>query len=212
MAKLVFGVVVGDDDRGITPLTITVAPHAAASTFVSRRSFELLAKAGYSNTPVGLWSPISIYTPLQVHDIRLSWVEGKEKRLHVPVPEDCLRLSDRLTIQLAALRPDIESKPPIGNTTLVRRRAGLGVLVELVGGDVVDWENELDALGLGLFYQPSNLLGSRLVEEGVADLWGWSVSGKTGGKDGAWKGRTLTPSRVFLKVKAMPPVIMSEST
>ena len=136
---------------------------------------------------------------------------GNGEGLHVPVPEDGLCLSDRLTIQLAALRPDIESKPSIGNAALVGRRAGLGVLVEFVGGNVVDRENELDALGLGLFYQPSNLLRSRLVEEGVANLRGSSVLGE-GGKDGAWKGQTLTPSRVFLKVKAMPPVIMSEST
>ena len=86
------------------------------------------------------------------------------KGFHPPIPQDSLRLSDCLTIQFAALWSDIKSKPSIGNTALVRRLTGLGVLVELVGGDVVDWENELDALGLGLFYQPSNLLGARLVE------------------------------------------------
>ena len=97
--------------------------------------------------------------------MRLSWVNG----------EDCLRLSDRLTIQLAAHRSDIMAKPSIGNTTLIRRRAGQDVLLKFVGGDVVDWENELDALGLGLFHQPSNLLVSRLVEDGAADLQGSSV-------------------------------------
>ena len=161
------------------PPTITVAPRAAASTFASR-SFEPLAKAGYSSA--GLWSPISIYKSLQVYDICPSWLNAKEQGRHVPVPEDCLRLSDRLTIQLTALRSNIESNPSIGNTTLVRRRAGLGVLVEFVGGDVVGRENELDALRLGLFYQPSNLLGSRLVEEGVADLWGSSALGEGEGR------------------------------
>ena len=212
MAELVLGVVVGNNCGGITPsdndgrTTCSSLDVRIEEVFRTPGESWVLEHAGRSMTT---HQYIHFVASTRYLSVVVKW---KEKGLHVPVPEDCLRLSDRLTIQLAALRSDIESKPPIGNTTLVRRRACLGVLVELVGGDVVDWENELDAFGLGLFYQSSNLLGSRLVEEGVADLWGWSVSGKTGGKDGAWKGRTLTPSRVFLKVKAMPPVIMSEST
>ena len=86
-----------------------------------------------------------------------------------PVPEDCLHLSDSLTIQLAALRSDIESKPPIGNTTLVPRRASLGVLVESVGGDESAGRTSLTGLGLGFSIGPATL-GSRLFEEGIADL------------------------------------------
>ena len=95
---------------------------------------------------------------------------NKCKCAHVPIPQDGPRLGDRITVQLAALRSDIESKPPIRNTGLVRRLPGLRVFVELVGGDVVDGENELDTLGLCLFYERSNLLRARWVKERVANL------------------------------------------
>ena len=123
---------------------------------------------------------------------------GNGEGLHVPVPQDCLGLSDRPTIQLAALRPDIESKPSIGDAALVRRRAGLGVLVEFIGGNVVDRENELDSLGLGLFYQSSNLLRYRLVEEGVANLRGSSALGR-GGKGWCMEGTDIDALKSLLE-------------
>ena len=178
MAKLVLSIVIGDNGGGVTPsddngrTTCSSLDVGVEEVFRTPGESWVLEHAGRS---VITHQYIHFVASTRYLSVVVKW---KEKGLHVPVPEDCLRLSDRLTIQLAALRPDIESKPPIGNTTLVRRRAGLGVLVEFVGGDVVDWENELDAFGLGLFYQPSNLLGSRLVEEGVADLWSLSALGE----------------------------------
>ena len=42
--------------------------------------------------------------------------------------------------------------------------AHLGILVELVGGDVVHGEDELDVVLLGLFNEVLDLLGSLRVE------------------------------------------------
>ena len=44
------------------------------------------------------------------------------------------------------------------------------ILVELVGGDVVHWEDDLDVVAFGLFEQSLDLLGTLFVEEGVANL------------------------------------------
>lgn len=46
----------------------------------------------------------------------------------------------------------------------------LGVVRELVGGDVVDGEVELDTLGLGLLDELGDLLRTSLVEQRLADL------------------------------------------
>lgn len=48
--------------------------------------------------------------------------------------------------------------------------AYLGVRGELVGGDVVDGEDDLDVLGLGLLQEGLSLAGAGLVEEGVSNL------------------------------------------
>jgi hypothetical protein len=48
--------------------------------------------------------------------------------------------------------------------------ADLGILVELVCDDIVNREDDLDIILLGLLDECSDLLGSRLVEERVADL------------------------------------------
>ena len=45
-----------------------------------------------------------------------------------------------------------------------------GILVELVGGDVVDGEDELDVVLLGLVNERLNVLRTSLVKERVADL------------------------------------------
>lgn len=50
--------------------------------------------------------------------------------------------------------------------------AYLGILVELVGGDVVNGEDELDIVLLGLLDQRGYLLRASSIEEGVADLRG----------------------------------------
>jgi hypothetical protein len=45
-----------------------------------------------------------------------------------------------------------------------------GILGKLVGSNVVDWENELDIVLFGLFNKSGDLLGSRSIKEGVANL------------------------------------------
>ena len=49
-------------------------------------------------------------------------------------------------------------------------RTHRGILVKLVGSDVVDGEHNLDVALLGLLDQRSDLLGSGRIEEGLADL------------------------------------------
>jgi hypothetical protein len=85
------------------------------------------------------------------------------------VPEDRLALLDRLSEEFPTLRSSVETHDSLGDTLLVGRRADFGVLVELVGGDVVDGEDELDVLRLGLLDEGGDLLGAVLVEERVAD-------------------------------------------
>lgn len=46
----------------------------------------------------------------------------------------------------------------------------LRILIELVCSDVVDWEDQLDIVLLGLLNEFSDLLGSRLIEKRVANL------------------------------------------
>ena len=85
------------------------------------------------------------------------------------VPEDGLGLGDGLLVELDGLLAAVKSLPAVGDTVLVGGVAGVGVLVELVGGDVVDGEDELDALGLGLLNEAADGLGTGLIEEGVSD-------------------------------------------
>lgn len=46
----------------------------------------------------------------------------------------------------------------------------LSILVELVCGDIVDWEDDFDAFRFRLLHQLGDFLRARGVEEGVADL------------------------------------------
>lgn len=46
----------------------------------------------------------------------------------------------------------------------------LGILVEFVGGDVVDGEDQLDVVLLGLLDEILHFLGTLLVEQRLADL------------------------------------------
>ena len=50
--------------------------------------------------------------------------------------------------------------------------ADLGILVELVGGNVVNRENDLDVALLSLLDERSDLLGSRNVKERLPNLKG----------------------------------------
>lgn len=85
------------------------------------------------------------------------------------VPEDGLGLSDGLLVELDGLLTAVKSLPAVGDTVLVGGVASVGVLVELVGGDVVDGEDELDTLLLGLLDKVADSLGTGLIEEGVSD-------------------------------------------
>ena len=89
--------------------------------------------------------------------------------------------------ELSALQTSVETHPAFRNTLSVGSGAGLFVkfsimilnawgltysslLIELVGGDEVNGEDNLDALCLCLLDQGGNLLRAGLVEEGVTDL------------------------------------------
>lgn len=50
------------------------------------------------------------------------------------------------------------------------QRAYLGILVKLVPGNVIDWENQLDVVLFRLLYEPCNLFGASRVKQGVSDL------------------------------------------
>jgi hypothetical protein len=83
-----------------------------------------------------------------------------------------------------------------------------GILGKLVGSNVVDWENELDIVLFGLFNKSGDLLGSRSIKEGVANL----DTCEFPELDLRTVEHTLTFSSVFLKVNAIPPQMMSELT
>jgi hypothetical protein len=165
MAKLVFDVVFGENGRSIT--SSGDDGHLACSS-LDVRVKEVFRTPGESQELEHAGQAVTThqYTHLVAYTRYSSVVVKWKKGLHAPIPQDGFRLSDRITIRLAALRYDIDSKSSIGNAALVRRRTGPGVLV---GGDIVDRENELDILRLGLFYK---------VKEGVADLRGPRESGK----------------------------------
>ena len=146
----------------------------------------------------------------------------------VPVPEDGLCLEDGLLEESVGLRTGIETHPVVGDALRVcgetglcmrslltahaaqKRRTHGRVLVELVSSNEVDREDNLDVPLLGLLHEGTNLLGASLVEKRVTDLWE-----KRGHEVGHFMAEiylTETFSRTFLKVKAIPPQIMSEST
>lgn len=85
------------------------------------------------------------------------------------VPQDGLGLGDGLLVQLDGLLAAVETHPAVGDTRLVSGGASVGILVELVGSDVVDGQDQLDVLVLGLLDQLGNGLGASLIEEGSAD-------------------------------------------
>lgn len=85
-------------------------------------------------------------------------------------------------------------------------KAYLGILVEFVGGDVVDWEDELDIVLLCLFNEILDLLGSLRVEEGSSDLQSAPLLILLHSL------LTSTFSKVFLKVKDIPPQMIKVLT
>lgn len=86
------------------------------------------------------------------------------------VPEDGLGLVDGLVDELDGLLASVESQVSVGDTGLVGGGAGLRISAELVGGDVVNWQDKLDVVLLGLLDQVSDNLAASLIEQAVADL------------------------------------------
>ena len=94
----------------------------------------------------------------------------KLKHTSRAVPEDSLGLEDGLTEELARLLTSVKTHPAVRDTLGVGGLADSSVLVKLVSGDVVNREDELDVVLLGLGNKVGNLLGALLVEERGTDL------------------------------------------
>lgn len=86
------------------------------------------------------------------------------------VPEDGLGVGDGLGKDLVGLGSTVEAHPSVGDTVLVRDSLGLGVGGKLVTCNVVDGEDELDVLLLGLLHEVADNLGSVLIKEGRANV------------------------------------------
>lgn len=139
------------------PPTMTVAPFCAASMVASRRACEPAAKAGNSKTPGGLYT------------------ESQHSTLHastrcLPVPEDGAGLEDSCLEELAGLGTSIKTHPARWDTLSVGGDTSLGILVELVGRNEVNGEDDLDVVLLCLLNESVDLLGTSLVVEGVSNL------------------------------------------
>ncbi len=64
----------------------------------------------------------------------------------------------------------VEAHPVGWDALLVRREPGLRVLVEVVGGDVVDWEDDFNAGLCCALQEGRHFARAVFVEEGLADL------------------------------------------
>ena len=85
------------------------------------------------------------------------------------VPQDGLGLVDGSLVELDGLLAAVETHPAVGDAGLVGGGGGVGGGAEGVGGDVVDGQDELDVVLLGLLHEAGDLLGAGLVEERVAN-------------------------------------------
>lgn len=113
---------------------------------------------------------------------------GEFKNTSRAVPEDGLGLSNSLSKEFSGLGSAVETHPVRGDTRLVSSRAGLlavsarfpctenqnraylGILVEFVGGDIVNREDKLDVVLLGLLNKVLDLLGASFVEQRSSNL------------------------------------------
>lgn len=86
------------------------------------------------------------------------------------VPEDGLSLGNSLLVQLDRLGADVQTHEAVRNTLGVGGGANVGIGGELVGGHVVDGQDDLDVVLLGLLDDVADDLAAGLVEEGVTDL------------------------------------------
>jgi hypothetical protein len=100
---------------------------------------------------------------------------GVGKRLELEdtggtIPEDGLGLGNGSLVQLDGLRADVQTHEAVGDTGGISGGADLGVSSELIGGDVVDGEDDFDVMLLGLLDDLADDLAASLIEETVADL------------------------------------------
>lgn len=86
------------------------------------------------------------------------------------VPEDGLGLGNSLLVQLNTLLTDIQAHVSIGNTVSIGGIASLGIGGELVSGHVVNGQNNLDIVLLGLLNDIADNLATGLIEQTVANL------------------------------------------
>lgn len=88
----------------------------------------------------------------------------------LPIPEDGAGLEDSCLEELARLGTSIKTHPSRWDTLSVGGDTSFGILVELVGGDEVNGEDDLDVVLLCLLNESVDLLGTSLVVEGVSNL------------------------------------------
>ena len=86
------------------------------------------------------------------------------------VPEDGLGLRNGGLVELDGLGADIQTHVAVGDTGGISGSSDLGVGGELVGSDVVDGEDDLDVVLLGLLDDLADNLAAGLVEERVTNL------------------------------------------
>lgn len=86
------------------------------------------------------------------------------------VPEDGLGLSDGLLVGLDTVLANIQTHEAVRDALLICGVTNLRVGSELISGDVVDGENDLDVVGLGLLHDLTDDLATGLVEQTVSDL------------------------------------------
>ena len=87
---------------------------------------------------------------------------------HGAVPEDGLGALDGLGVELLGLGADVHALAVIGDG-VGGNDLGDGVLAKVIGDAVVDGEQNLDALGLGLLEHLARALDPVLLLEGQAD-------------------------------------------
>lgn len=86
------------------------------------------------------------------------------------VPEDGLGLGDGLLVELDTLGANIQTHVAVGDTGGVGSGTNGSIGGELIGGDVVNGEDDLDVVLLGLLDDLADDLAAGLVEETVTDL------------------------------------------